>query len=320
MIEAQVIIVGGGPAGSTCSWHLKQNGIPSLILDKKSFPRHKLCAGWITPKAIKDLQIDIGEYPHQLLTYKRLNCYFFGRRIPVKTRQYSIRRYEFDDWLIKRANLSVTHHQVVNIRQEGNVYIIDDQFRCKYLVGAGGTGCRVYKTFFQQSNPRTKKRLITSMEEEFDYDYQDKECHLWFRENKLGGYAWYLPKGKGLLNVGIGGKFMGLKNRGETIRHHWNLLTEKLADLGLVKPRSFKPKGHNYYLRSKLTTVQLNNAFIIGDAAGLATIDMGEGIGPAVQSGLLAANSIITGKKYSIASIGRFSAVDVLLPWWKTLF
>jgi len=41
----------------------------------------------------------------------------------------------------------------------------------------------------------------------------------------------------------------------------------------------------------------------VGDALGLATLDMGEGIGPAVRSGQLAAEAIIHGTEYSVASI-----------------
>ena len=46
---------------------------------------------------------------------------------------------------------------------------------------------------------------------------------------------------------------------------------------------------------------------LVGDALGLATLDMGEGIGPAIQSGQLAAEAIITGTAYSVDSIPRYS-------------
>jgi len=55
MINIEAIVVGGGPAGSTCAKNLKKGGIDTIILDKNEFPRTKLCAGWITPKVIKQL-------------------------------------------------------------------------------------------------------------------------------------------------------------------------------------------------------------------------------------------------------------------------
>jgi len=320
MIDSTVIIVGGGPAGSTCAWELEQNGVPAIILDKKSFPRNKTCAGWITPKVLRDLHLARSDYPHPMLVFPRLNYHIFGKKIPVRTRQYAIRRFEFDHFLVERSGVEVVQHPVRGIQKTDDGFIIDNTYRCKFLVGAGGTNCRVYQTFFSETNPRIKEHLVVALEEEFKYDYDDHDCHLWFFENRLRGYSWYVPKGNGYLNVGIGGKFPGLKKTGDSIYDHWNRLIQKLDTLSLVKNRLFKPKGCGYYIREKTKTVRKGNAFIVGDAAGLATLDMGEGIGPAVQSGLLAAEAIISGRPYSVASIGKYSAVDILFPWIKTFF
>jgi hypothetical protein len=58
MDRVDVLIVGGGPAGSSCAWALRKAGIESLILDAQDFPRNKLCAGWITPAVVSRLEID----------------------------------------------------------------------------------------------------------------------------------------------------------------------------------------------------------------------------------------------------------------------
>jgi menaquinone-9 beta-reductase len=63
MIETEVLIVGGGPAGSACAWRLKQSNMDCLILDQAEFPRFKPCAGWITPEVLRDLQLDVNDYP-----------------------------------------------------------------------------------------------------------------------------------------------------------------------------------------------------------------------------------------------------------------
>jgi flavin-dependent dehydrogenase len=54
-------------------------------------------------------------------------------------------------------------------------------------------------------------------------------------------------------------------------------------------------------------SAQIDNIFLIGDAAGIATRDMGEGIGPAVQSGILAAEAIASGKKLPLNSVKKNS-------------
>src|SRR6516225_5156494 len=62
MEECDVLIVGGGPAGSSCAWKLAGSGLDVLVLDRKSFPRDKPCAGWITPALIESLQLDLDDY------------------------------------------------------------------------------------------------------------------------------------------------------------------------------------------------------------------------------------------------------------------
>ena len=310
MIDIEAAIIGGGPAGSTCAWKLKQSGIETLILDQQEFPRLKLCAGWITPKVIKDLQLDAGSHPG-LFTFDRLHYHFYNRRLTLRTRQYAIRRTEFDDWLLQRAGVPLYQHKVRHIRQEDGRYIIDDAYRCQYLIGAGGTNCPVFRTFFKTINPRTRTQQIVSLEEEFEHDYQDPNCYLWFFDNRLPGYSWYVPKGRRCLNVGVGAKAAVLSARGETIQSHWDHLIGKLAQLGLVQDYPYQPKGHHYFLREKVRNGQLDNAYIVGDAAGLATKDMGEGIGPAVESGILAAEAIIQRKPYSLKSVTRFSAGEL---------
>jgi flavin-dependent dehydrogenase len=312
--DSEVIIVGGGPAGASCALELRSNGVEALILDKESFPRPKLCAGWITPQVFRDLEISPLDYPHSLLLFKKLHLWISGINLPVPTRQYSIRRIEFDAWLISHSGAPVEKHQVRKIRKENNSYIIDESFRCRFLVGAGGTNCPVYKTFFTSLRPRLEKSRIITMEEEIPRDIPDKKCRLWFFEKGLPGYSWYVPKKGGYLNIGIGGKYLRIRQKGGTIRKHWESYINKLDKFSLVSDCKHTARGYSYYIRNDTGPTYLDNICIIGDAAGIATLDMGEGIGPAVRSGLLAARSIINKKPYSASSIRRFSLFDILLP------
>ncbi len=314
MQKAEIIIVGGGPAGSSCAHKLVQAGREVLILDKKAFPRSKLCAGWVTPRVWKLLKVKPEEYPHSLLTFKKLHYFFGHKKIPVPTKQYSIRRYEFDHWLLQKSGAQVIEHEVKNIREENGVFVIDDQFQTEILVGAGGTNCPVYRTFFSKLRPRQTEKRIATMELEFPFNYHDSNCYLWFFEHDLAGYSWYVPKGKGYLNIGIGGKLLPLQKRNLTIQKYWQWFVQKLRFLELVSELPPKVKGYQYFLRQK-GPVQLKNIYLIGDAAGLATIDMGEGIGPAIQSGFLAADAILNNQPLSFQSISRFSLFDILF-WW----
>jgi menaquinone-9 beta-reductase len=51
--DADVIVVGAGPAGSTTAYHLAQSGADVLVLEKSSFPREKVCGDGLTPRAVK---------------------------------------------------------------------------------------------------------------------------------------------------------------------------------------------------------------------------------------------------------------------------
>lgn len=125
MQQADAIVVGGGPAGSTCAWKLKQAGLDVLVLDLAEFPRTKLCAGWVTPQVIDDLDIDLDRYPHRLLSFERLEFNWRGIRFRKRTVQHSIRRYEFDDWLLRRSGARVVQHKVKDIEVRSDGYVID---------------------------------------------------------------------------------------------------------------------------------------------------------------------------------------------------
>lgn len=312
MRSCDVLIVGGGPAGSTAAWQLRRAGADVLVLDRERFPRLKLCAGWITPEVVRDLQMDLCSYPHRLLTFPRLRVHLGRLHVPVACVQHSIRRFEFDAWLLERSGASVEQHNVRHILADGDGYVIDERYRCRYLIGAGGTRCPVYRELFRDLNPRASELQIVTLEHEIQYDWQDSDCHLWFFANGLPGYSWYVPKERGWLNVGVGGIALRMKQSGRDIREHWAQLAAMLGSR-LSPGAQYEPTGYSYYLRGRVNVVRRDNAFITGDAAGLATRDLGEGIGPAVRSGLRAAHAILHGSTYrledvtglSVGSIGR---------------
>src|SRR6267378_3791530 len=275
MRSCDVLIVGGGPAGSTAAWKLRRAGADVLVLDREPFPRLKLCAGWITPEVVHDL---------------------------VPCVQHSIRRFEFDAWLLERSGAPLEQHNVRRIERDGNDFVIDDAFRCRWLIGAGGTRCPVYRTLFRDLNPRAGELQIVTLEHEIQYDWQDSDCHLWFFDHGLPGYSWYVPKEQGWLNVGVGGIAERLKRGGHDLRQHWAHLTAMLE--GRLAPGArYDPSGYSYYLRGRVDVVRRDNAFITGDAAGLATRDLGEGIGPAIRSGLRAAQAIVAGEPYRLEDV-----------------
>ena len=307
MDVADAVVVGGGPAGSTCAWKLRNAGLDVVVLDQMAFPRTKLCAGWVTPEVMTDLELDHHDYPLSFMTFNKLHLHWKALSMQLKSRQHSIRRFEFDDFLLRRTGARILQHKVRDIRRDGKDYVLDGHFRCKYLIGAGGTACPVYRTLFRESSPRSSVLQTATYEHEFAYDWEHGDCHLWFFDDGLPGYAWYVPKANGFINVGLGGMADQVKHKGGSIQEYWRKFVNRLERRGLVRYDQYQPTGYSYYLRGDVDVVSDNNSYLVGDAVGLATRDMCEGIGPAVKSGLLAAKAIVTGSDYSLAGITMFS-------------
>src|SRR5260370_37705893 len=113
MEACDVWIGGGGPAGSSCAWKLRDSGLPTVIIDKQTFPRNKVWGGWITPPVLNELAIDVTEHSRNRLLQAIHG--FRTRRIGAREAQtdygkaisYGIRRCELDDYLLKRCEARV---------------------------------------------------------------------------------------------------------------------------------------------------------------------------------------------------------------------
>jgi 2-polyprenyl-6-methoxyphenol hydroxylase-like FAD-dependent oxidoreductase len=148
--RADVLIVGGGPAGSSCAASLVAAGCDVLVLDKHAFPRDKPCAGWITPEAVARLGLRLEEYgkTRTLQSISRFRVGTIGgRAVDVDYRQpvsYGIRRCEFDTELLRRSGARTCVGQAVTeVRREGREWVVNGRFAAPVLVGAGGHFCPV---------------------------------------------------------------------------------------------------------------------------------------------------------------------------------
>jgi flavin-dependent dehydrogenase len=151
--KCEVLIVGGGPAGSACAWKLRRAGLDVLVVDKSEFPRHKVCAGWITPQVVDDLEIDVDEYG-RTRTFQPITSFRVGivdreeivEATYARPVSYGIRRCEFDDFLLKRSRARLMlGGRVSQLRRDGDRWIVNDEIYAAVLVGDGGHFCPVAK-------------------------------------------------------------------------------------------------------------------------------------------------------------------------------
>src|SRR5439155_14167333 len=105
-MSRDVLVVGGGPAGSTVAWRLARAGLQVLLLDAATFPRVKLCAGWVTRAVLADLELDPAAYPHTIQPFRAVSVAVGDAEHETRwdrIASWGIVRAEFDAFLLGRA-------------------------------------------------------------------------------------------------------------------------------------------------------------------------------------------------------------------------
>lgn len=316
MDSCDVLIVGGGPAGSSCARRLRQAGLDVLVLDRKTFPRDKTCAGWITPAVVDELEFDTDEYRKrnvfQPITGFRTGM-IGGREVESfydEPASYGIRRCEFDHYLLRRSQARCRlGESAKDIRRENGGWIVGGEIQARMLVGAGGHFCPVARMLGNRRNPAST--VVTAQEIEFEVAPEELDRgsvrpdvpELLFCED-LKGYGWCFRKGN-FLNIGLG------RTESEGLSEQVAAFCDYLRERGKIAcevPGRFH--GHAYQLYERIQPKLIDDGvLLIGDAAGLAYPQSGEGIRPAVESGLLAAETILSaGGQYGRAALAPYEA------------
>lgn len=318
MRSFDVLIVGGGPAGSSCAWKLRRSGLRVAVLDRASFPRDKVCAGWITPQVVEELELDLEEYA------KNYTCQPFhgfrvgalgGDDVAVDYRtpvSFGIRRCEFDTHLLRRSGAELLLGESVrSLRVAEGGWVVNDSLQASLLVGAGGHFCPVVRLV--HPDPPDPIGVVAAQEVEFALeDRAAAACtvrpelpELYFMDD-LRGYGWAVRKGA-FLNVGLGRQ--DSRDLGAHVGRFLDFLQARGA-LPAGSPR--KLRGHAYLLYGLSPRPLVGDRLLlVGDAAGLADPRSGEGIRPAIESGLLAAAVVLR-------SAGGYGRAE-LMPYQKAM-
>jgi flavin-dependent dehydrogenase len=298
--HCDVLIVGGGPGGSSCAWGLRESGLDVVILDRQRFPRDKVCAGWITPQVCDALDIDLAEYrkervmqPIRGFAVERLG----DPQVAIDCGEvvsYGIRRREFDHFLLGRSGARLRLGEpLLELRRDGGHWVVNGEIRARWLIGAGGHFCPVARHLGARPGA-AEPTTVVAREIEFEMTpEQQARCRarpelpeIVFTSD-LEGYGWVIRKGD-WLNVGLGRQdARGLPAQAAAFLS-W------LTDEGRIPPGLPRPlKGHAYLLYDDAPRpLGGEGVLLVGDAAGFAYGRSGEGIRPAVESALLAARAL----------------------------
>jgi len=316
MKNYDAIIVGGGPAGSSCAWALRRGGLDVLVLDKNTFPRDKVCAGWITPEVVNELAFDIDDYQQRytLQPFQGFRTGLLGTGLLStdygQTVSYGIIRREFDDYLLRRSDATLRLGESLSaLDYQQGYWVVNETLRAPLLIGAGGHFCPVARKLNPKAND--VQEIVTAQEMEFEMDpAQQASCHVQAETPELyflpvlDGYGWCVRKGN-FLNIGLG------RTENKHLAKNVAQFHEFLVDQNKIPAESSaRFRGHAYRLASHRNQRHIvdDGVMLIGDAAGLAYPQSGEGIYTAVKSGLLAAETILeTNNDYRMAALQNYA-------------
>ncbi|WP_460597264.1 NAD(P)/FAD-dependent oxidoreductase [Geomonas sp. Red276] len=300
MQRCEVLVIGGGPAGSSCARFLASEGVSVLVMDRERFPRDKPCAGWITPEVLALLGIDPVAYGSgrllQPIREFRTGLLYRDEVVTdfAHTVSYGILRSEFDHYLLSAAGCPTLLGEAATkmVRKE-NGWLVNDRIEAAIIVGAGGHHCPVARAMGAVPN---RESAILAMvaefrlpERELSVSYLPAGCVELHFTPDLSGYGWLFRKGC-YLNVGFGVyPGSGVRLQSQDFCAHLQLRGDIPLDLA---PHL---KGHAYlpYRRVGGREVVADRAMLVGDAAGVSSPQSGEGILPAVESGRMAARTIL---------------------------
>ena len=300
MESCDALVIGGGPAGSTCARSLVRGGMDVMVMDKAEFPRDKVCAGWITPGVVALLELDTQAYgrDHVLQPIQGFRTGLINGSA-METRydevvSYGIRRCEFDHYLLKRAGARMALGQpLASLERNGGQWIVNGTLSTPLIIGAGGHFCPVARSLGAKLGAGDP--AVAAKEIEFEMsDEQIAACsvqadtpELYFTAD-LKGYGWCFRKGR-YLNIGLG------REDSHHLTGHLASFCEFLHARGRIPPHiPDRFHGHAYLLYGHAPRKPIDDGvLLIGDAAGLAYPESGEGIRPAIESALLAAATIL---------------------------
>ena len=316
--DADVIVVGAGPGGSSAAYHLARAGLDVLVLEKSTFPREKVCGDGLTPRAVKQLVgmgitlgPDDGWFPN-----KGIRIIGGGVRIELDWPELSsypgfglVRTRRGFDEIVARAaqragarlaeGVTVTGPvideatgRIAGVTADGRTY------RARLVVAADGNSSRL--SLAMGLRKRDDRPLGVAIRTYYtsprhDDDYLETWLDLWDGSALLPGYGWIFGVGDGTSNVGL-----GLLNTSASFGHvdYRAMLRRWLASMpgewGFAEENRVAPvRGAALPMGFNRTPHYTSGLLLVGDAGGMVNPFNGEGISCAMESGEIAAQVIV---------------------------
>jgi geranylgeranyl reductase family protein len=330
--QADVVVVGAGPAGAATAYHLAQAGADVLLLEKASFPRDKVCGDGLTPRAVRQLVgmgFDLDEPGWQ--KNKGLRIIGAGHRLELPWPELASfppygaarARADLDELLARHAQEAGARlherTQVTGPVLDGSGRVVgvtarpldedgrragdEVTYRAPVVVGCDGVSARLALALgLERREDRPMAVAVRAYYETPRHDdpWMESWLELWDgepgRSNLLPGYGWVFGLGNGTANVG-----MGILDSSAAFQHvdYKQLLRSWLAHT--PAEWGFSDDANRV---GRIGSAALPMAFnrkphytrgvlLVGDSGGMVNPFNGEGIDYALEAGHLAAETAL---------------------------
>ena len=303
--DYDVIIIGSGPAGASCAKHLIDNGVKTLIIEKRKLPRYKCCNGLLSKRSLDYIKDNFGQIPTNIYckiseVETKISKSGKGFLLLEGNNFKNILRDKFDHWLIKRSNVEIYEEcRFIDLKKENEKIKIkciynnkELEFICNFLIAADGADSKIRKIIDKNYNIQKIGGFTIQNIYKMNNKSDDIEDGFYYvilsKKYSNGGFSWMLKKNDNLtLGTGwIKHDIDYLNNWISFVKDYYNL------DIQLIR----KESGYiNYFFNEDNLFYGKENILIIGEACGLM-LPFGQGIPSALYSGKYAGEAIINNK------------------------
>jgi flavin-dependent dehydrogenase len=308
--NSDVLIIGGGLAGLTAAIHLSQKNLKVTLIEKSSYPRHKVCGEYISNEILpylRSLGVDVSELnPTKISKFEFTSNTGKTAKAELPLGGFGISRYALDDFLYQKAlsvDCTIINENVTDISFSNDIFNVttpNQILRAKIVLGAFGKRSNVDqvldRNFFHKKSPWLAVKAHYSGNLDND---------LVALHNFKGGYCGVSKVEHNIINICYLADYATFKQY-KNIEHYQQNVLYKNKHLKSVFENSTllfdKPLTISQISFDKKHPVE-NHIIMIGDTAGLIHPLCGNGMAMAIHSAKIASELILT--YYADESISR---------------